>query len=1068
MGLLTAIIGTKNDRELKRLGGLLAAVNTWEPKVQALADDQITTRAREIAAKIQQAAEGIQDDKQVVTALFAAELEFLPEVFALTRECSVRRLGMRPFDVQVIGGIALWEGQIAEMKTGEGKTLAATMPLTLHAMAGRGAHLVTVNDYLARRDTEWMGPIYEMMGLTVGLVIHEVEPHQRRQSYYSSITYGTNNEFGFDYLRDNMKVHSSQLVQRQHHYAIVDEVDSILIDEARTPLIISGPVREDQSTLMKVRDVVRRLQAEVHYKVEEKHRNVTLTDEGVAAVEKGLGVDNLYNDEQGAVLHNVENMVRAYALYKRDRHYLVKGREVILIDEHTNRTMPGRRLSEGLHQAIEAKENVPVRAENQTYATISLQNYFRMYSRLAGMTGTADTEAAEFKKIYNLDILVAPTNQKMIRIDEPDKVYLTAPEKFAGIYLDILDCYMRGQPVLVGTASVEMSELVSDLLNNKRKSKLVREILDRPIIERAYDRLNAEGHQLDEKTFKIPHTVLNAKEHAAEALVVAQGGRFKSITVATNMAGRGTDIKLGGDPEALVYTEDKLSKKASRKQFEHAVAERAVQCAEEKKQVIDVGGLRVIGTERHESRRIDNQLRGRSGRQGDTGSSSFYLSMDDDLLRIFGEGIKNLLGRLRLEKDEPIISHRQMDKAIERAQKAVEGHNFDIRKRLIEYDDVMNQQREIVYKIRRHILMNGEIHDSILDMAEEIGGSLAVSFTTDLGRAEDWDLAGLSKILRLRYDLEKTWTEEEQYQIRAEDLAGEVARNLRGALEHRLDQIRQIDAERYRIIEDNTSDAERLYDVLIKQVAFFLAEQYAPENVHPSRWDYAGLSAKVLERYGLEFEVEDAVRSSMTIERLTGFVENRLRQRWETDHDATAAKVREDWELAKQEKQRRLIATAEQRLYLWAIDHHWMRHLWHMDHLRESVSFSGYAQKNPLTEYKTEGFKMFDTMMWEIKKTTVGALFRLRYDTRSGRIAFPNLRDLSDEAQLIKSEGESYKEAVANQEAAASGGGEGKVAPVVRDRPKIGRNDPCYCGSGKKYKHCHWDQDHKAMGAGNG
>ncbi len=554
MSIFTKIFGSANERELKRLRRVVAEVNAWEPKVKPLTDEQITARAKEIAAEIRRAAAGYDDEAEELAALFEAERLALPEVFALTRESAVRTLGMRPFDVQLIGGMVLWEGKIAEMRTGEGKTLAATMPLVLHAMSGRGAHLVTVNDYLAKRDSQWMGPIYRMMGLTVGLVVHEVEPDERQASYRADITYGTNNEFGFDYLRDNLKIHASQLVQRPHHFAIVDEVDSILIDEARTPLIISGPVREDPTVLFKVRDVVRRLQKDEHYELDEKHRNVMLNDHGVTVVEHGLGVGNLFDDENADTLHKVENMLRAFSLYHRDRQYIVKGREVILIDEHTGRTMIGRRLSEGLHQAIEAKENVQVRDESQTYATVSLQNYFRMYDRLAGMTGTADTEAAEFKKIYKLDVLIVPTNVEMIRDDEPDKVYLTAGEKFAGVYLDILDCYMRGQPVLVGTTSIEMNELVSELLNNSRKDKRVRDILDRPIIERAYAEIGEQlGHDVDFKTFKIPHTVLNAKQHDAEALVVAQGGRFRAVTIATNMAGRGTDIKLGGDPEKLVF-----------------------------------------------------------------------------------------------------------------------------------------------------------------------------------------------------------------------------------------------------------------------------------------------------------------------------------------------------------------------------------------------------------------------------------------------------------------------------------------------------------------------------------
>jgi preprotein translocase subunit SecA len=853
-------------------------------------------------------------------------------------------------------------------------------------------------------------------------------------------------------------------MQREHHYAIVDEVDSILIDEARTPLIISGPVREDPTTLFRVRDVVRRLKHEQHYDLDEKHRNVTLNDAGVSAVEQGLGVENLFDDEQADTLHKVENMLRAYTLYHRDRHYILKGREVILIDEHTGRTMPGRRLSEGLHQAIEAKENVQVRDESQTYATISLQNYFRMYARLAGMTGTADTEAAEFKKIYNLDVLVAPTNMPMVRDDEPDKVYLTAHEKFAGVYLDILDCHLRGQPVLVGTTSIEMNEMVSDLLNNSRKDKRVREVLDRPIIQQTFEQLAAErGREFDHKTYKIPHVVLNAKQHDAEALVVAQGGRRGAVTIATNMAGRGTDIKLGGDPEKLVFMEDLVSAGASRRQIEHAVAERAKLCAQEHDEVVQLGGLRVIGTERHESRRIDNQLRGRSGRQGDPGSSSFYLSLEDDLLRIFGGRMEGILSRLQVEKDVPIVSHRLMDRAIERAQKSVEAHNFDIRKRLLEYDDVMNQQREVVYQIRRHILLEGDVHEQILDMAAEVGGSVTISYTTDLGKPENWDLDGLVRLLRVRYGLQRPWKNDEAFDLNAEVEAEQLAEEMREKLDQRLQAIRELDGRRYQALEESATDAAKLLQTLAEQVAYFLAERHAPEGKAPAKWRYDALSETLQQAIGLPLAIDDNARLTMSRELLAAHVLNLLRAALETRPDATAATIRAWWEEAKQLRQDRLIRIAEQRIYLWAIDHHWMRHLWRMDHLREAVSFSGYAQRDPLLEYKREGFRMFESTMWEIKKTTVNSLFRLGYDPRTGKIQIPDLRDTSDEAKLVKAEAsKSYQEGVAAAQGAAAPGEHAKPATVRREGPKLGRNDPCHCGSGKKYKHCHWDADHKA------
>jgi preprotein translocase subunit SecA len=1064
MGLLTKVFGTANDRELKRLNAILAEVNAWEPKVQALSQEEFAARAKEIAAAIQAVADGAEDADEQVRLLFEAERAALPEVFAMVREASVRTVGMRHFDVQIVGGISLWEGNIAEMKTGEGKTLAATLPLTLHGMAGRGAHLVTVNDYLAKRDAEWMGPIYEMMGLTVGLVIHEIEPPDRVASYAAGITYGTNNEFGFDYLRDNMKVQAIDLAQRGHFFAIVDEVDSILIDEARTPLIISGPVREDSSTLLKVRDVVRRLKRDEHFEVEEKHRNVTLTDEGVTAVEQGAGIENLFDEENADTLHKVENLVRAYALYQRDRHYIVKGREVILVDEHTGRTMPGRRLSEGLHQAIEAKENVTVRAESQTYATISLQNYFRMYSRLAGMTGTADTEAAEFQKIYNLGVVVVPTNADMVRDDQPDMVYLTADEKFAGVYIDILESHLRGQPVLVGTTSIDMNELVGDLLNNARKHKRVREILDRPIIAETFERLNEQYDlDMDPAIYKVPHHILNAKQHAAEALVVAQGGRMGSVTIATNMAGRGTDIKLGGDPEALVLIEDKISKYTNYKVWEKAVADRAVQCKAERPKVLAVGGLRVIGTERHESRRIDNQLRGRSGRQGDPGSSCFYLSMEDDLLRIFGDRIEGILTRLQVEKDMPIVSHRLMDRAIERAQKTVEGHNFDIRKRLLEYDDVMNQQRTVIYKIRQQCLYGASVHDQILEMAEEVGGNTVLGYTTALGKSDAWDLDTLTRVFKQRYGIDLDVGEDAQFRLNPDALAQEMSEEVPKRLKERLDAIMALDSKRYELIEKGATDPVKLLEALVEQVALFLADIHAPEGLRPTKWHYDALSADLRERYGVEWAVDPAARATMSLEALMGQVLARLREAMERDPAATEALIRADWIRAKEEKQRRLIALAEQRIYLWTIDHHWMRHLWRMDNLRDAVSFSGYAQRDPLIEYKRRGFETFDDVMWDMKKGVVGMLFHLGYDPRTGRIQIPQMDDLSDEANTVKEEtGNIYDETAAQQEVATKPIEAPKQQPIKRDQPKVGRNDPCPCGSGKKYKKCCWDKDNKA------
>ncbi len=615
---LKKIFGSKNERELKRLAPLVDQITNLEPEYRALSDAEL----------------------QAKTALFKERLDndeplddLLPEAFATAREASVRVLGMRPFDVQVIGGIVLHQGKIAEMKTGEGKTLVATMPAYLNALTGRGVHIVTVNDYLARRDAHWMGGIYRFLGLTVDTIVHGLDDNERRHAYHADITYGTNNEFGFDYLRDNMKFSLEDYVQRDFHYAIVDEVDSILVDEARTPLIISGPAEESTQLYYTLNQVAKQLKQDQDFTVDEKARSVIVTEDGVTHAEKLVNLPNLYDPRNIEVLHHLNAALKAHNLFKRDVDYIVKDGQVLIVDEFTGRLMPGRRYSDGLHQALEAKEGVKIENENQTLATITFQNYFRMYDKLAGMTGTADTEAEEFKKIYNLEVMVIPTDQKMIRVDYPDSIYRTEAEKYAAVAEDIKECYQRGQPVLVGTTSIEKSEHVSRLLKK-------------------------EG---------IKHEVLNAKQHEKEAQIVAHAGQMGMVTIATNMAGRGTDIVLGEG-------------------------------------VVERGGLHILGTERHESRRIDNQLRGRSGRQGDPGTSRFYLSLEDDLLRIFGsDRIKGLMGRLGMDDGEP-IEHRLVSNAIEKAQKRVEGHNFDIRKHLLEYDDVMNKQREVIYSQRRQIL----------------------------------------------------------------------------------------------------------------------------------------------------------------------------------------------------------------------------------------------------------------------------------------------------------------------------------------------------------------------------
>ncbi len=690
------IFGSKNERELKRLRPYVDEVNGLESQIEKETGDQLRVRIAQWKERIG----AIEDRDEREGALG----DILPEVFAVVREASKRTLGQRHFDVQLIGGVVLHEGKIAEMKTGEGKTLVATLPVVLNAMALRGVHVVTVNDYLARRDAEWMGQIYNYLGLSVGVVVHGVTDEQRKVAYNRDITYGQNNEFGFDYLRDNMKFGLAEYVQRRHNFAIVDEVDSILIDEARTPLIISGASEESTDTYYVVDRVIPRLKPEADYTVDEKLRTAALTEEGVTRVEKLLGVENLYDPRNIMLVHHVNQGLKAHTLFKPDVDYVVKDGEVIIVDEFTGRLMPGRRWSDGLHQAVEAKENVKIESENQTLATITFQNYFRMYKKLAGMTGTADTEAVEFQQIYKLPVMVMPTNQPMIRIDHHDMVYKTEQEKFDAVVEEIRDCHERGQPVLVGTVSIEKSERLAAQL----------------------------------KKTGIKHHVLNAKNHEREAEIVAQAGRFKAVTISTNMAGRGTDIVLGGNPEFMAAAEVGTKDPADPR-YQEALPRYRAQCAAEREQVLKAGGLHILGTERHESRRIDNQLRGRSGRQGDPGSSRFYLSLEDDLLRIFGaDRLKGLMGRIGMEDGVP-IEHRWISRAIENAQKKVESHNFDIRKHLLEYDDVMNKQREVVYHRRKELLSDAPLKDDILDMCEGVIEDIVAAHAEREANPAEWD-----------------------------------------------------------------------------------------------------------------------------------------------------------------------------------------------------------------------------------------------------------------------------------------------------------------------------------------
>jgi len=665
--ILKKIVGTKNDRELKRLAILLDEVNNYEPKMMSLSDAELRNKSSYFKEKL---LKGFTLD------------DILTEAFAVAREASRRTLLMRPFEAQVLGGIVLHEGKIAEMKTGEGKTLAATMPLYLNALEGKGSHVVTVNDYLAKRDSEWMGPIYNFLGLSVGVIIHGMDDDQRREAYHADITYGTNNEFGFDYLRDNMKFSLDDYVQREFNYAIVDEVDSILIDEARTPLIISGQSEESTDKYYKINQLIPRLRKDQDYSIDEKSRTVVLTEEGVARVEELLNVNNLYEPRNIETLHHVNQALRAHTMFKRDVDYLVKDGQVVIVDEFTGRVMPGRRYSDGLHQALEAKEKVKIEKENQTLATITFQNFFRMYKKLSGMTGTADTEAEEFKKIYNLEVLVIPTNMPMIRKDNNDLIYKTEKEKIKAVIEEVKALNKVKRPVLIGTISIEKSELLGNYLTRAG----------------------------------VKHHVLNAKNHEREAEIVAQAGQPGMVTISTNMAGRGTDIKLG-------------------------------------EKVADLGGLHILGTERHESRRIDNQLRGRSGRQGDDGSSRFYLSLEDDLLRIFGaERISSIMDRIGIEEDQP-IEHKYISRAIENAQKRVEGQNFDIRKHLLDYDDVMNKQRKVIYEQRKKVLRGEDLWADIEEMVEEIIDDLLIEFIGEKNHPEEWNLKGLDDSIFKQFNL---------------------------------------------------------------------------------------------------------------------------------------------------------------------------------------------------------------------------------------------------------------------------------------------------------------------------
>lgn len=896
--LFTRIFGDPYEKEVKRLWRHVEAVNSHAGRMEALRDDQFAACTAEFKERLAQG-ESLDD--------------LLPEAFALAREAAWRVLGMRPFDVQALGGVVLHQGRIAEMKTGEGKTLAATLPAYLNALTGKGVHIVTVNDYLAKRDREWMGPVYEFLGLTVGAIVHGLNAEERQAAYAADITYGTNNEFGFDYLRDNMVLYKEHLVQRPLHYAIVDEVDSILVDEARTPLIISGAGEKSTAFYEQFAVFVPRLQQDVDYEVDEKAHNVEINEKGFAKVEKFLGLQNLEEAERRDEIENhVRQALKAHVLMKRDRDYVVKDGEVIIVDEFTGRLMFGRRYSEGLHQAIEAKEKVKVARESRTLASITFQNYFRMYEKIAGMTGTAVTEEEEFQKIYGMDVVIVPTNESMIRRDLPDAIYRTEEAKFQAVVEEIAARYAEKQPVLVGTISIEKSEELSRLLAKKG----------------------------------IKHHVLNAKHHDREAEIVAQAGRFGAVTIATNMAGRGTDIVLGGNPAFLARQEMRRrgyapeviagaaefgpcdEEVAAARQVYQELQDKYKKAAEEEyEKVVEAGGLQIIGTERHESRRIDNQLRGRSGRQGDPGASRFFISLEDDLMRLFGsDNVSSIMERLGLEENVP-IEHPMISRAIENAQKKVEGRNFEMRKHILEYDDVLNQQREVIYRQRRQVLEGENLRDSILQMMDDVVENALLVYLGDKTMEEEWDLAGLRGYAQRVF-------------LPGTDLRDEELQSLAAA----------------EIKEKLLARAEACYEVREKEV-------------------------------GLE-----------------------------------------------------VMRELERVILLRVVDSKWMEHIDMMHELRQGVWLRSFGQQDPLIEYKHEAYEMFQEMIRSLQEDVIRLLFHVKVGQ-----APPSRRRA---AASLPSAG------------AAAAGGAGKAgpkkgAPATRAaKGKIGRNAPCPCGSGKKYKKC--------------
>src|SRR6266498_954785 len=959
---LTKVFGSSNQRYLKSIQPIVDQINEFEPAIKKLSDEQLRARTAEFKEQLQRAVAEITDPDERKRREREALDEILPEAFAIVREASVRSTGMRHFDVQLIGGIVLHQGKIAEMRTGEGKTLVATLPSYLNALTGRGGvHVITVNDYLAARDAEWMGQIHRFLGLEVGCIQNDMDDFERQAAYAADITYGTNNEFGFDYLRDNMKFDLATCVQRGHYFAIVDEVDSILIDEARTPLIISGPSDEATDKYYKADAIIPQLKKgeEVDgkktgdYVVDERQHTAVLTEEGVDKAERLLGVGNLYEPANMELLHCVEQALKAHTLYRLDHQYVIQDGEVIIVDDFTGRLMKGRRWSDGLHQAVEAKEGVKIERENQTLATITLQNYFRLYEKLSGMTGTAETEAAEFHSTYKLDVIVIPTHMPMVRKDNPDVIYRTLPEKWDAVVEEIKERYEHGQPVLVGTVSVENSELISR-------------------------RLQRVG---------VPHNVLNAKYHEREAEIVAQAGRKGAITIATNMAGRGTDILLGGNPDFMArefLKEDEIDPDEvteSQWQGEFSKAKRIVDA--EHKEVVSLGGLHILGTERHESRRIDNQLRGRSGRQGDPGSSRFFLSLEDDLMRIFGaERISGLMERLGMEEDVP-IEHGLINRAIENAQKKVEGHNFDIRKNLLEYDDVMNQQRKTIYALRRQVL-EGRYAPEPTEEEKKKGKTAAdMPLPTESGKHTIESLAKSVRPVLAR--MCESLTEARTADPNSPDGFAIVKVDLQPAF---------VRSEIYRyfgaypdpkgVVEDRTGTLDRLADEvgssmvqqrerlldLCEEILQGIVDEQCPPNAHAEDWDLDALRAAIKERFNFEPTIDE----SKMMER-----ETLVKSLW--DDIETMIEAREA------ELQLPGLLFWGRRFFLQEIDERWIDHLKSMEALREGIGLRGYGQKDPKQEYKKEGFVIFGEMMGSIGRNVCEKVFHMQVQRDEGATA---------------------------------------------------------------------------------